>query len=102
MTHVGEHAIVLGASLAGLAAAAALADRFHRVTIVERDALPQSGEQPQTASPKDGTSTSCCPQAGRACPSCSLASVTTCGRDAHVIDTTEFRFHIARREPAAR
>ena len=44
MTHVGEHAVVLGASLAGLAAAAALAERFDRVTIVERDTLPQSGE----------------------------------------------------------
>jgi hypothetical protein len=42
MTHVGEHAIVLGASLAGLAAAAALAERFDRVTIVERDTLPES------------------------------------------------------------
>ena len=44
MTRVGEHAVVLGASLAGLAAAAALAERFDRVTIVERDTLPQSGE----------------------------------------------------------
>ena len=42
MTQVGEHAVVLGASLAGLAAAAALADRFHRVTIVERDTLRRS------------------------------------------------------------
>ena len=43
MTRVGEHAVVLGGSLAGLAAAAALAERFDRVTIVERDTLPQSG-----------------------------------------------------------
>ena len=40
---VGEHAVVLGASLAGLAAAASLAERFDRVTIVERDTMPQSG-----------------------------------------------------------
>jgi 2-polyprenyl-6-methoxyphenol hydroxylase-like FAD-dependent oxidoreductase len=42
MTQVGEHAVVLGASMAGLAAAAALAERFHRVTIVERDTLPRA------------------------------------------------------------
>jgi len=35
----GSHAVVLGGSLAGLATAAALAPRFERVTIVERDAL---------------------------------------------------------------
>jgi phytoene dehydrogenase-like protein len=44
MTHVAGHAVVLGANLAGLAAAAALAERFDRVTIVERDTLPRSGE----------------------------------------------------------
>jgi 2-polyprenyl-6-methoxyphenol hydroxylase-like FAD-dependent oxidoreductase len=43
MTHVGEDAFVLGASLGGLAAAAALAERFHRVTVVERDTLPRPG-----------------------------------------------------------
>lgn len=37
------HAVVLGASLAGLATAAALAKRFDRVTLVERDALPETG-----------------------------------------------------------
>lgn len=35
----GKHAIVLGGSMAGLAAAATLASRFEQVTIVERDAL---------------------------------------------------------------
>ncbi|HEX6195957.1 MAG TPA: hypothetical protein VFZ37_08605 [Jiangellaceae bacterium] len=39
---VGDHAIVLGASLAGLATAAALAERFDRVTVIERDALPET------------------------------------------------------------
>ena len=51
---VGEHAVVLGASLAGLAAAASLAERFDRVTIVERDTMPQSGDAagiPGTARP---------------------------------------------------
>ncbi|MGH3939452.1 MAG: FAD-dependent oxidoreductase [Pseudonocardiaceae bacterium] len=39
-TGVGEHAIVLGASMAGLLAARVLADAYDRVTVVERDHLP--------------------------------------------------------------
>jgi 2-polyprenyl-6-methoxyphenol hydroxylase-like FAD-dependent oxidoreductase len=35
-----EHAVVVGGSLAGLCAASALAPHFRRVTVVERDALP--------------------------------------------------------------
>jgi 2-polyprenyl-6-methoxyphenol hydroxylase-like FAD-dependent oxidoreductase len=45
VTLVGEHAVVLGGSLAGLACAAVLAERFERVTIVERDGLPQAVRQ---------------------------------------------------------
>ncbi|MEA2308873.1 MAG: hypothetical protein QOI65_1159, partial [Thermoleophilaceae bacterium] len=36
----GEHAIVIGASVAGLLAARVLSDSFGRVTVLERDALP--------------------------------------------------------------
>src|SRR5690348_5797927 len=36
----GEEAVVIGGSMAGLLAARALADHFARVTIVERDSLP--------------------------------------------------------------
>ncbi|MEM6990049.1 MAG: tryptophan 7-halogenase [Myxococcota bacterium] len=36
---LGSHAVVLGASMAGLLAARALADSFERVTVLERDAL---------------------------------------------------------------
>jgi 2-polyprenyl-6-methoxyphenol hydroxylase-like FAD-dependent oxidoreductase len=36
----GGHAVVIGAGLAGLAAARVLADHFARVTVVERDRLP--------------------------------------------------------------
>jgi 2-polyprenyl-6-methoxyphenol hydroxylase-like FAD-dependent oxidoreductase len=43
VTRIGEHAVVLGGSLAGLAGAAVLAQRFERVTIAERDGLPQTG-----------------------------------------------------------
>lgn len=37
-----SHAIVIGASIAGLLAARALTDYFERVTLIERDALPES------------------------------------------------------------
>ena len=40
MQPIGDHAVVLGASVAGLAAARALADAYERVTVLERDALP--------------------------------------------------------------
>ncbi|MDT5250009.1 MAG: hypothetical protein QOJ28_2643, partial [Mycobacterium sp.] len=39
MEKLGEHAVVLGASMAGLVAARALAEFFETVTVVERDAL---------------------------------------------------------------
>jgi 2-polyprenyl-6-methoxyphenol hydroxylase-like FAD-dependent oxidoreductase len=44
MTNLGEHAVVLGASVAGLLAAKAVADYYDRVTIVEREILPPPGE----------------------------------------------------------
>lgn len=40
-----EHAIVAGGSVGGLMAAAALARHFRRVTLLERDAFPEPGEQ---------------------------------------------------------
>src|SRR2546428_13339266 len=43
MRKIGEHAVVLGASMGGLLAARVLADAYQRVTIVERDPLPESG-----------------------------------------------------------
>lgn len=41
---VGEHAVVIGASMAGLLGARALSDAYERVTIIERDELPAVGE----------------------------------------------------------
>ena len=38
--HVGERAVVLGASMGGLLAARVLADFFRTVTVIERDELP--------------------------------------------------------------
>jgi 2-polyprenyl-6-methoxyphenol hydroxylase-like FAD-dependent oxidoreductase len=39
-TTVGDHAVVLGASMAGLLTARVLTDAYDRVTLVERDILP--------------------------------------------------------------
>lgn len=44
MDGMRDHAIVLGASMAGVLVARALADRYERVTLVERDRLPPPGE----------------------------------------------------------
>jgi hypothetical protein len=44
MRRIGDHAVVLGASLAGLFAARVLADGYGRVTVVERDPLPETAE----------------------------------------------------------
>ncbi len=43
--HANEHAVVLGASMAGLLAARVLADHYDRVTVVERDHLPVRAAQ---------------------------------------------------------
>ncbi|GAB4208455.1 MAG: hypothetical protein OHK0022_38010 [Roseiflexaceae bacterium] len=42
---LGQHAIVIGGSIAGLLAARVLADHFGRVTVIERDQLPDTPEQ---------------------------------------------------------
>src|ERR1041384_5555665 len=42
MKKIGEHAVVIGASMGGLVAARALADFYGRVTLLERDAFPVS------------------------------------------------------------
>jgi 2-polyprenyl-6-methoxyphenol hydroxylase-like FAD-dependent oxidoreductase len=40
----GAHAIVIGSGIGGLIAARVLADRYERVTILERDALPEKAQ----------------------------------------------------------
>ncbi len=44
MAQLGTHAIVIGASMGGLMAARALAEHYDRVTLVERDSLPEQPE----------------------------------------------------------
>jgi 2-polyprenyl-6-methoxyphenol hydroxylase-like FAD-dependent oxidoreductase len=95
MTHVGEHAVVLGASLAGLATAAALADRFDRVTIVERDTLPRFAECRRGI--PQGRHVHILLPAGRVGLADLLPGLVDDlrARDARVMNTTEVRFHIA-------
>jgi 2-polyprenyl-6-methoxyphenol hydroxylase-like FAD-dependent oxidoreductase len=40
MRKIGDHAVVLGAGMAGLLAARVLAEAYERVTVLERDSLP--------------------------------------------------------------
>ena len=47
----GDHAVVLGASMAGLLAARVLAESYPRVTVVDRDAVPAIG-QPRRGVPQ--------------------------------------------------
>jgi 2-polyprenyl-6-methoxyphenol hydroxylase-like FAD-dependent oxidoreductase len=51
MRRIGEHAVVIGASVAGLLAARSLTEAYERVTIVDRDALP-AGLQGRKAVPQ--------------------------------------------------
>jgi 2-polyprenyl-6-methoxyphenol hydroxylase-like FAD-dependent oxidoreductase len=44
MNHIGQHAVVIGASMGGLLAARVLADYYDTVTVVERDTFPAAGE----------------------------------------------------------
>ena len=48
---LGGHAVVIGGSMAGILAARVLADHFDRVTILERDHLPD-GPEPRKGTPQ--------------------------------------------------
>ena len=48
---IGERAVVIGAGVGGLLAARVLADRFERVTVIERDSLP-AADEPRRAVPQ--------------------------------------------------
>jgi 2-polyprenyl-6-methoxyphenol hydroxylase-like FAD-dependent oxidoreductase len=94
-TQVGENAVVLGGSLAGLAAAASLAERFHRVTIVERDSLRRA-DTCRRGVPQ-GRHLHILLPAGRVGLAELLPGILDDlrARGARVIDTTQVRFHIA-------
>ena len=44
MRKIGDHAVVLGAGIAGLLAARVVADAYQHVTVVERDPLPEASD----------------------------------------------------------
>lgn len=44
MKRIGQHAVVIGASMGGLLAARVLADYYDAVTLLERDTFPEAGE----------------------------------------------------------
>jgi 2-polyprenyl-6-methoxyphenol hydroxylase-like FAD-dependent oxidoreductase len=44
MAHLGQHAVVIGASMGGLMASRVLADHYEKVSVLERDALPITHE----------------------------------------------------------
>ncbi|MFI7576090.1 FAD-dependent oxidoreductase [Micromonospora sp. NPDC049497] len=48
---IGSHAIVVGGSIGGMAAATALARRFDRVTVIDRDTLPTDQAQDRRGVP---------------------------------------------------
>jgi 2-polyprenyl-6-methoxyphenol hydroxylase-like FAD-dependent oxidoreductase len=52
LTCIGKHAIVIGAGIGGLAAAAAVGGHFERVTVLERDVLPLD-ISPRPGTPQD-------------------------------------------------
>jgi 2-polyprenyl-6-methoxyphenol hydroxylase-like FAD-dependent oxidoreductase len=50
MRRIGEHAVVIGGSMAGLLSASALTDGYDQVTIVERDARSRRAGTPMRCS----------------------------------------------------
>lgn len=52
MTEIGAHAVVLGASMAGLMAARVLAESYRHVTVVERDVFGPGAAGPRRGAPQ--------------------------------------------------
>jgi 2-polyprenyl-6-methoxyphenol hydroxylase-like FAD-dependent oxidoreductase len=91
---VGEHAVVLGASLAGLATAVTLTHRFDKVTIVERDAPPRAGE-PRRGVPQGRHAHLLLPAGMRGLSELLPGFIDDLlDQGAHVIAAAEFRFHL--------
>ena len=72
---LGEHAVVVGGSVAGLLAARVLVRHYRRVTILERDRLPAGPD-----ARKPGTSTCCSPPADGSSSDCTPGSSPTSSR----------------------
>ncbi|MGI8757824.1 MAG: FAD-dependent oxidoreductase [Acidimicrobiales bacterium] len=91
---VGDDAVVVGASIAGLAAAASLSPRFRRVTVIERDTLPPLGEG-RHGVPQGSHAHLLLPGGLRALDRL-LPGVATDVQKAggHIIPASEFRFYL--------
>jgi hypothetical protein len=63
-TVVAEHAIVIGAGMGDLAAAKAVAPYFNKVSVLDRDALPE-GPDVRPGRRKRNTRMPCLPEARR-------------------------------------
>jgi len=44
MRKLGDHAVVMGGSIAGLATARVLSEHYRQVTVIDRDVLPQDAQ----------------------------------------------------------
>lgn len=67
-----DHAIVIGASMAGLLSARMLSDRFHRVTLIDRDELPETPANRQGV-PQADIFIHCWFEESKSCPASFLA-----------------------------
>ena len=92
---VGDHAVVLGGSLAGLTAAASVADRFDMVTIIEADKLPSIGQH-RNGVPQDRHAHLLLPGGLRTLAGLLPGIVDDLQRQgAQIVDAPEIRFYIA-------
>ena len=87
--------MVLGGSLAGLTAAASVADRFDMVTIIEADKLPSIGQH-RSGVPQDRHAHLLLPGGLRTLAGLLPGVVDDLQRQgAHIVDAPEIRFYIA-------
>ena len=73
---IADHAVVIGAGMGGLAAAKAVAPYFDKVTVLERDALPD-GPSSAPVRRRPGTRTCFSPEANERSRNCSPALEAT-------------------------
>ena len=71
---IGDRAVVLGASMAGLLAARVLADGYGQVTVIDRDELPEASDAPARRPPRPPPPCAGWPAGSRPWRSCSLGS----------------------------
>jgi flavin-dependent dehydrogenase len=76
MPPVAEHAVVIGAGMGGLAAAKAVAPYFDKVTVLDRDALPE-GPDVRPGTPQSRHAHALLAGGSMALEACSLALEAT-------------------------